>query len=305
MHASDGVAVGSGSAALVLALRGVGLRREDEVVLPTYVCRSVLEAVVAVDGIPVLCDVGEDWVVTAECVARRITPKTKAIIVPHMYGVFADVDSFRTFDVPVIEDSAQAVDNCERRSIAADVAVFSFHPTKCLTSGEGGMAVSSDPLVVAKMRKLRDGSDGVLECGRMFSPLSDIAASLALSQLRRYPEALVRRGEIAHRYVETLETARPDCLNRNAFENSMFFRFPIRIRGGLGACQGSFLDRGIHVRRGVDVLLHRLIDQGDSDFPTSVELFNSTVSVPIYPALTAEEESRCADQIATVFSSRA
>ena len=294
IHALDGVAAGSGAAALVLALHGVGVRRGDEVILPTYVCRSVFEAVLTAGGVPVLCDVGEDWVVTATCVAQRISRQTKAIIVPHMYGVFADVESFRQFGVPVIEDCAQAVDSNGHRFISADVAVFSLHPTKCLTAGEGGMAVSSDPQIVAKMRALRDGSDA-LEGWRLFSPLSDIAAALALSQLRRYSEALARRAEIADRYTRMLENVKPDCLNRRALERSMFFRFPIRIEGGLEACQGTFMDHGIHVRRGVDALLHRLIGGDDRDFTTSVKLYEATVSLPIFPALMPEEESRCID----------
>jgi len=304
VHAVDGVATGSGSAALVLALRAVGVRRGDEVILPTYLCRSVLEAVLTVEGQPVLCDTGEDWVVTLDCVSQRVCRKTKAIIVPHMYGVFADVESFCSLGVPVIEDCAQAVDVDGRRSIAADVAVFSFHPTKCLTAGEGGMAVSSNPSIVAEMRALRDGSDS-LDRGRLFSPLSDMASALALSQLRRYPEALARRMQIARRYEAALEKSRPNCLNRRAFSNSMFFRFPIRIHGGLESCQDAFLSRGIHVRRGVDELLHRSVGQTDVQFPASVKLFQSTVSLPIYPSLTAEEESRCIEYAVAILSNGA
>lgn len=301
VHAADGVAAGSGAAALVLALHGVGVRRGDEVILPTYVCPSVLEAVLTVEGVPVLCDVGEDWVITADNTARWITPNTKAIIVPHMYGVFADLESFRVLGLPVIEDCAQAVDDHGRRNLSADVAVFSFHPTKCLTSGEGGIAVSSDLRLAAEMRKLRDGSD-TLRCGRLFSPLSDIAAGLALSQLQRYPDALARRKQIAHRYVDALEKCRPESLNRNALGRSMFFRFPIRIAGGVDSCQDAFSQHGIHVRRGINLLLHRSIGLADGEFPTSVRLFNSTVSLPIYPALTAEEESHCAEQATAIFS---
>src|SRR5882672_10925683 len=130
VRAVDGVAAGSGSAALVLALRAIGVRSGDEVILPTYVCRSVLEAVLAVEGQPILCDVGEDWVVVHDCVTKLVTPRTKAVIVPHMYGVFADVESFRSIGIPVIEDCAQAIDVDGSRSISGDVAVFSFHPTK-------------------------------------------------------------------------------------------------------------------------------------------------------------------------------
>lgn len=301
--AADGVATGSGSAALVLALRAVGVRRGDEVVLPTYVCPSVMEAVLTVEAAPILCDVGEDWVVTVDCAARRITPRTRAVIVPHMYGVFADVAAFRALGMPVIEDCAQAVGHDGHRALAADVAVFSFHPTKCLTAGEGGMAVSARPEVVAALRALRDGA-GSPDRGRLFSPLSDIAAGLALSQLRRYEEALDRRRQIARKYTESLMQVRPECLNRDALERSMFFRFPIHVDEGIDACKGAFLEHGIHVRRGVDALLHRSIGLADREFPVSVEHFRSTLSLPIYPALTADEEQHCADRAAAILTRR-
>src|SRR6185295_3504020 len=100
----------------------------------------------------------EDWVVTADDAARRRTSRTKAVIVPHMYGVFADLDSFRDLGVPLIEDYAQAIDAEGRRRLGGDVAIFSFHPTKCLTAGEGGVAVAADAATVERMRMLRDGA---------------------------------------------------------------------------------------------------------------------------------------------------
>lgn len=301
---AGGVAAGSGSAALVMALHGVGVRAGDEVVLPSYVCRSVLEAVLAAGGVPILCDIGKNWVITADCAAKRITSRTKAVIVPHMYGIFADIESFRSLRVPLIEDCAQALDGDGRRSVSADVAVFSFHPTKCLTAGEGGMAVSPDPGIVARMRALRDGTKS-MDQGRLFSPLSDISASLALSQLRRYAAGLARRAQIACAYLDALDRSAPDCLNRQVLERSMFFRFPVRIKGGLDACQEAFLRKGIHVRRGVDFLLHRSIGYADTDFPLTVDLFRTTVSLPIYPALTAEEVDRCVGCAAEVLGGRA
>ena len=98
---AGGVAVGSGSAALVLALTALEVGGGDEVVLPTYVCPSVLEAVLTVGAVPVLCDVGPNWVVTDETIAAAVTRRTKALIIPHLYGIFAHVESFKRFRVPM------------------------------------------------------------------------------------------------------------------------------------------------------------------------------------------------------------
>ena len=138
--------------------------------------------------------------------------------------------------------------------------------------------------------------------GRLFSPLSDIAAGLALAQLERYPEALSRRSRLARRYREAIEKSRPESLNHRALQRSMFFRFPIQLDGGLEACQDAFMEHGICVRKGVDSLLHRDVGLQDRDFPVSVRHFQSTVSLPIYPALTPEEESHCIERSAAVLS---
>lgn len=288
----DGVAVGSGTAALCLSLFVLNVRAGDEVVLPTYVCTSVLDAVIATGATPILCDVGEKWLLTPDMVANSITGRTKALIVPHMYGIFADVRSFRKFGVAVVEDCAQAVDDRMKRSIEGDVAVFSFHPTKCLTTGEGGMAVSRDSEILHRLRRSRDGAT-TGDTRRFFSPMSDVSAALGLSQLARYPDALRRRKVLADRYKAALAMCAPLCLHEVAPASTMHFRFPIKVRGGLDSCQRAFEQRGVSVRRGVDKLLHRSRNLLDRDFPIAVSLFESTVSLPIYPALSDEQHSHC------------
>jgi UDP-4-amino-4-deoxy-L-arabinose-oxoglutarate aminotransferase len=299
--AEQGVAVGSGAAALVLALLALGIGVDGEVVLPAYVCPTVLEAVLTTGATPVLCDVGPNWVVTADNMAKYITRNTKSLIVPHMYGIFADVESFRQFGIPIIEDCAQAVDYKGKRKVRGEIAMFSFHPTKCLTTGEGGMAVSANPDLVAVMRSIRDGTKKA-DSGRLFSPTSDISASLGLSQLSRYHAALDRRTDLALKYKSALEKVVPDSLQYAALENSMYFRFPIRIAGGVDAYQDLFAEKHISVRRGVDKLIHRLGNSSDSNFPMSVELYNTTISLPIYPALSDEEHSHCIESAIEILS---
>lgn len=301
VNAADGVAVGSGAAAITLALHGIKIKQGDEVILPTYVCRSVPEAVLSLQAVPVFCDVGEDWVITVDAAARRMTTRTRAIIAPHMYGIYCDAMSIRALGVPVIEDCAQAFAGEFQRDIQGDVAIFSFHPTKCLTAGEGGAAVSADLQLVERMRAYRDGEATKLQ-ERLFSPMSDIAASLVLTQLDRYSQMLTRRRCLANRYRAVIEKINSVRLNSRALEHSMFFRFPVLRDGGVDSCRDEFLQRGIHVRRGVDALLHRYMGMGDDSFPISAGLFNTTISLPIYPALTEAEETRCMESVFEIFS---
>lgn len=297
------VAVGSGAAALFLSLSALGVTRNDEVILPTYVCKSVLEAVLTTGATPVLCDVGPNWVVMHDNVVKHITENTKVLIVPHMYGIFADVASFHEFGIPIVEDCAQAFDYKGKRKIAGDIAIFSFHPTKCLTTGEGGMAISVKPQIVALMRSLRDGSEGT-DMSRFFSPMSDIAASLGLSQLSRYHQMLDRRKELAMKYILNLERFLPDDIQYSTQENSMYFRFVAKVYGRIEAYQELFSEKNIIVRRGVDNLLHRLMNISDENFNESVKLYNVTISLPIYPALTDDEHSYCVNSAVEIFSKR-
>jgi UDP-4-amino-4-deoxy-L-arabinose-oxoglutarate aminotransferase len=290
--ARGGVATGCGASALGLAIQALEIGAHDEVVVPSYVCRSVLEAVFAQNATAVLCDVGPDWTLTVGTVEPVLSGRTKAIIAPHMYGIFADIAGLKDLGVPVIEDCAQAIAGNGDRDIAGTIAVFSFHPTKCFTTGEGGMAVASEPAVVDRMRRLRDG-DACAGSRRLFSPMSEMAAGLGISQLARYGEILRKRKNIASKYYDALTAAAPWVVNARALRDSMFFRFPVVVKGGVDSYARTFEQRGIIVRRGVDELLHRLIGHPDEDFPMSVQHYERTVSIPIYPAMSDEQIENC------------
>jgi perosamine synthetase len=291
-----GVAISSGAAAIYLALQTLAVTKSNEIILPTYVCESVLEAVLASGAAPVLCDVGDNWVIEPGNIEKLISSKTAAIIVPHMYGIFADVKSFKKFNFPVIEDCAQAVGDKKIDTIESDIAIFSFHPTKCLTTGEGGMLVLKKNELLQKARTIRDGDKKNISA-RFLSPMSDIQASLGISQLKRYPDFLKTRREIAGKYLTHLAAINMKLVNYEAKASSMFFRLPVKINGGTEKYIPLFEKEKIHVRKGVDKLLHRILNLPDKNFPKAVELFETTVSLPLYPAMTEEEINHCLNTI--------
>lgn len=296
-----GVAVGSGSAAIVLALTALGIGDGDEVILPSYMSPQVYEAVITTGATPVLCDIGSQWLVTADSVRLRISRSTKALIIPHLYGIFADINSFRQFNLPIVEDCAQAVGNKAEHGISGDIAIFSFHPTKLITTGEGGMAVSRDPQLVRRMRKIRDGAGDKQEA-RLFSPLSDLASALGLAQLSRFEDSLMRRSELASRYRAALERIIPDSFASYPWHRSVFYRLPILVDGGLDKYGPLFLKKGIVIRRGVDELAHRHAGLSDKGFESTVTHFNRTVSLPLYPALSDDDHEFCCNCAASIFS---
>jgi UDP-4-amino-4-deoxy-L-arabinose-oxoglutarate aminotransferase len=289
---NDGVATGSGTAALTLALLGIDVSPSDEVIIPTYTCDSVLDAVKSIGAIPILADIGDNWVMTPETVASKVTKKTAAIIAVHTFGIAVDMDRMVSIGPPVIEDCCQAFGAFAGQyalGTTGTAAVFSFHATKCLTTGEGGMVVSDDLELMQKMHTIRNG--GIRSKIRLASPMTDLQAAMGINQLKRYDTFLDRRKKFANRYLSELNNCKV-VLPTNIERCSIFFRFPIRINEDFYVTQAKFGKHGISVRRGVDTLLHRQLNQKSSNFQSAERTFKETLSLPIYPALTAEEQRR-------------
>ncbi|WP_431098459.1 DegT/DnrJ/EryC1/StrS family aminotransferase [Polaromonas aquatica] len=265
----------SGQAALVRALLALGVGSEGEVVMPTYVCQSVADAVRAIGARPVYCDVGEDWCINAASVSSVLSSKTVAIVAVHAFGVFADVQALLQFGVPVIEDCCQ----CFSPQVGAigAVAIYSLHATKCLTGAEGGLIATAHPEIA---KAITNSYERTPESGRF----SDLQAALALSQLRRYPEMLHRRALLANTYFESLPPEATKRLSR-VKNRCMFFRFPLSLASGFDAFSENFQIYGVTTRRGVDQLLHRQQTTDDRNFPVAAELYRTTLSLPLYPSL--------------------
>lgn len=280
-EAGTATATSSGTEALRLALLALGAVPGDEVILPTYCCGSVERAIRATGATPVPCDIGRHWHATAASVAPRLTARTRAVVLVSPFGILADPRPVAALGVPVVEDLCQAFPPAGFPLHGA-AAVFSFHATKCLTTGEGGMAVAREGLPAEAF---------AAACARgAISPLSDLSAALGESQLARYPAMLARRRDLADRFFAALPAQATSRL-AEVRDRTIFFRFPILHDGDFGALQAAFLARGVAVRRGVDALLHRAAGLADDDFPGATDLFRRTVSVPLHPSLTPEETS--------------
>lgn len=283
-----GIGQSSGTAALILALRTLDTRQGDEIILPTYVCRSVLEAVISVGGTPVLCDVNESGVITEETVYHHITSKTKAIIAVHILGHPCDFETLKDTGITIIEDVCQALGlsiNGVMAGTSGDVSILSFHATKCCTTGEGGMLVTQRTDLAERARQLADGS--LIPSQRSVAPISDMQAALGLSQMARYPQFVERRTELRKQYEESAH--RFDVAIGSSDKSNMLFRFILRSEKPFEALQARFHEKGISVRRGVDELLHRILGMDDSRFPNAVVLYQKSVSVPFYPALISND----------------
>ncbi|MDQ1330100.1 MAG: DegT/DnrJ/EryC1/StrS aminotransferase family protein, partial [Thermodesulfobacteriota bacterium] len=204
--AAGAVAVSSGTSALHLALLALEIGEDDEVVLPGFVCPALINAVRYVRAVPVLADINaETYNVDIPDLKKRLTGKTKAVIVPHMFGLPADIREIVALGVPVIEDCAQSLGSSYNGSPSGSfgaLSVFSFYATKVICTGEGGMIVSGDKRLLEKIRDLRDYDEKEDWRLRYNYKLTELQAAMGLAQLRKLPVLIGRRRVIAGRYHE-------------------------------------------------------------------------------------------------------
>jgi dTDP-4-amino-4,6-dideoxygalactose transaminase len=224
---AHGVAVSSCTAALHLALLAAGIGHGDEVVVPSLSFIATANAARYVGARPVFADVDAVTLnLTPETVEPVLTDRTKAVILVDQCGVPADLDAMRKLGdargIAIVEDAACAA-GAEYRGrpvgAGADVAAFSFHPRKLLTTGEGGMIITPDGKLASRLRRLREhGMDAsaaqrhvsrqpvierYLETGYNYR-MTDIQAAVGLVQLGKLPALVARRRELALRYRRLL-----------------------------------------------------------------------------------------------------
>jgi dTDP-4-amino-4,6-dideoxygalactose transaminase len=216
MSASHGVGVSSGTDALELALRALGLGPGDEVVTQGNTCVPTVEAIMRAGARPVVCDVEpEAGTMDPASLERAIGPKTRAIIPVHLYGQCADMDAIAAVaaadEIPLVEDCAHAAGAEFRGRRAGSMGVagcFSFYPTKNLGAlGDAGAVVTDDPQVAEKLRQIRQygqsGRDHYVRTG-VNSRMDELQAAVLRVKLRRLERSNARRAEIATVYGRAL-----------------------------------------------------------------------------------------------------
>jgi len=292
----------SGTTALILSLNALNIKPGDGVILPSYVCKNVLEAVLAIGSIPQLCDVNENGVITEKTVKKVFNKKSKAIIAVHIYGNICDVVSLRKFQVPIIEDACQAFGldiNGKKAGTIGDLGVLSFNATKCLATGEGGMVVTNSYKYAKKIKKIiyyKDYDSGVRF--QYFNSITNIQAAMGISQLKRYNKFLKKRKYLFDKFYSSCQDNSIKIVND--LKSNMKFRFVIKKKRSFKYIEKKFLSQNIIIRKGVDQLLHRILNLNDKDFRNSVELFNRSISIPFYPSLSNSEINRILNLIVKI-----
>jgi perosamine synthetase len=220
-----GVAVCNGSAALDAAVVALGIGAGDEVILPTFTIISCAAAVVRAGATPVVVDCDpQTWNMDVEQVRAKITPRTRAIMPVHIYGLPVDMDPLlalaKAHDLAVSEDAADMHGQTYKGRPCGsfgDISTFSFYPNKHVTTGEGGMLVTDDPALAERCRGLRNLC---FQPGRRFVHdklgwnlrMTNLQAAVGLAQLERLDEFVVRKRATGRFYEQLLSDI--GCIQR-------------------------------------------------------------------------------------------
>lgn len=318
--APHAVAVSSCTTALHLALICCGVGAGDEVIVPSMSYIATTNAVVHASATPVFAEVEADtFNLDLLDVERRITPRTKAILLVHQLGLAADIDAWKSLaarhSLRLIEDAACAMGSRYRgRPIGseAELACFSFHPRKLITTGDGGMITTTSSAIAERLRLLRHHGMSVPDTVRHQAKtvlretypeigynyrLTDIQAAVGIEQLKRLPRIVQRRQELAARYSAALRghshiaiPVVPDWAEWNVQS------YAVRLRGfgaeRRDAVMQAMLDKGIATRAGV-MNAHRepaYRRRGIASLPVSEAASDSSLILPLYSDLKPTEQ---------------
>jgi len=225
------VATSSCTGALHLGLNALGIGAGDEVIIADTTWIAAASAITYTGASPVFADIDPDsWCVTAETVRRRITPRTKAIVATHLYGNLCDMDSIqelgRVQGLHVVEDAAEALGSVYRGRRAGAMGTFgafSFHGTKTLTTGEGGMLVTDDDAIFERVTMLNNHGRARSQTKQFWADaigfkyrMSNVQAAIGLAQIERVEELVSRKRQIFRSYAERLKCSDHIALNAEA-----------------------------------------------------------------------------------------
>jgi len=297
-----GVATSSGTSALHLSLLVLGIKEGDEVIIPSYVCSAPLNAINYVRATPVLVDINPStFNLSVRELIKCVTKNTKAIIVPHLFGLPAEMDEILSLGIPVIEDAAQALGgNYKAKKVGSLglLSVFSFYATKVITTGEGGMLLSNSKDLLEKIRDLSDYDKKRDYKLRYNYKMTDIQASLGISQLNELPLFLKRRKDIACQYSSALKDSPVILPTENPDSTHIYYRYVVKVAGDVNNYIGLLQKEGICCDRPVYRPLHHYL--GLDNCRETDRVWNTALSIPIYPSLSDGDVERVIQALKTI-----
>lgn len=247
----------SGTAALHIALAALGIGKDDEVIITTFTMIAPVFAILYTGAKPVLVDVdSKTWNMDVTQIEKKITKKTKAIVAVHIYGNPVDMDRLiqlaRQFNLALIEDGAEALGagyRGKKVGTFGDIACFSFYASKLITTGEGGMAVTSNKGLAKRLKLLKDMAYSekkrFLHTQITFTyRMSNLQAALGLAQLEEIDITLSKKRSVAKLYTANLANLTKLTLPKEIPETlSSYCMYAVLTNRGIGISRDTLCQK--------------------------------------------------------------
>lgn len=320
--AKEAVAVSSGTAALHAAMYALGIGPGDEVIVPSMTFAATANCVVFQGGTPVFADVDpETLLLNPEQVRSKITPRTRAVITVDYAGQPCDYDTLyqvcSQYGLALVADACHALGatyKSRKVGTLADLTVFSFHPAKHITTGEGGMIVTNDSDMARRMRIFRNhgitadlhqrAAQGtwyyeMVDLGYNYR-ITDFQCALGMSQLRKLPAWLARRRELAHQYDEAFTAIQGVTPLRVRPEVSHAYHlYVVRLAREYLRAERAGVFKALR-ERGIGVNVHYLpvhlhpyyrekFGTGPGLCPVAEAAYEEILSLPLFPKMNEED----------------
>ncbi len=323
-HTSHALAVTSCTTGLHLALAAMGIGPGDEVIIPAFTWVATANVVLYCGATPIFCDVDTTtFNIKVEDIASKITERTKAIIPVHLFGLCADMDAIRAAipsHVKILEDAACAAGASYKNRQAGslgDMAAFSFHPRKTITTGEGGMLTTNNSELNRLSDIMRNHGAEVSEEARHNSSkpyilpdfkmlgynyrMTDLQAAVGIVQLSKLNKFISERQIWAEYYTEQLKTLDwlrpqtiPSNITQHAWQAYVCFVDPEKAPLPRNAIMDILQQKGIATRPGTHAV-HMLSLYRDkynidpNDFPGAKSCDQNTMAIPLHNKMTKED----------------
>jgi perosamine synthetase len=320
-----GIAVTNGTAAIDAAVDALGIGPGDEVIMPAFTIISCITQIVRCGAIPVLVDSdSKTWNMDVTQIEDKITARTKAIMVVHIYGLPVDMvpvlDVAERYGLKVIEDAAEMHgQNYKGHPCGSfgDISTFSFYPNKHLTTGEGGMIVTDDDELAETCRSLRNlcfqpQKRFVHERLGWNLRMTNMQAALGLAQLERLDDFVSRKRSMGLLYTKLLEGVRglELPLGKTEYAENIYWVYGLLVNdfSGLNAEQGmkALAEKGIGTRpffypMHQQPVLRRMGLFENEHYPVAERLYRQGFYIPSGVALNDMQIQRCVDAVREVF----
>jgi len=328
------LATSSCTTGLHLILAAIGIGPGDEVILPAFTWVATANVVLYCGATPVCADVDRTtFNISPQSVAQRLTPRTRAVIVVHLFGLCADVDEIKSILPPhisIIEDAACAAGASYKKQPAGSLgiaAAFSFHPRKSMTTGEGGMVTTSNPQLAETANMLRNHGASVSEEQRHNGPrpyllpefnllgfnyrMTDLQAAVGLVQLGKLDDFIAERAKWANYYREHLANIPWLCLpqwpndGEHSWQAYVTWVDPAKAPMPRNAIMDRLQQAGIATRPGTHAVhmlgyyRHRF-GLHPEDCPTARDCDQNTMAIPLHNRMVAEDYAYVVNTLRTI-----